>query len=672
MSKKHRNQHAGQKSASAKDDATGSVPKAQEPQGLLELEIKADIPTFLSLLIGAFFILAPLKLGTSLNLTPVPVCPLSLDEWIFGLWPPLVLPVLGGGLLILVVILEKPCATALKACWPVWTAPLALALASLFGQIGTTEVEYAQDFLWQAIGLSALAFAVMLHLHAVPSSRGFLLGCIATGAVLVMGAGLYQRFIGFEETRIKLEEQIANGTATFDPAIMDRLNQGRIFATFTYPNALAGYLLLVIPVLGVLAWRLGRKTDTPELGGSVMLALTLVIGTIVLLMTGSRAALVAYVLGGVATALIAFLLHSESLRKHALKIGIAAAVIITLAIPTFLLVQGDRSLSSLQARGDYYRSALVMFQQHPVTGAGLGEFFGWHTRYKPPTTEDTRLPHSIFFNFLSQCGLPGALLALFFMCSCPIIAWWKMSRGQIVSGDPILWVGIAAGWLAWTAHALVDFNVQIPGGVAILVVLPVLGINWKKTGELHQTRRKPAPRDKPDSKGESNHDVMVRVACVLLAILSMVHIRRFSGERAYEEFYRQRVEFGSLKEMEREARAVARVKPHSPYAWDFLGRAALLAGDYTLAEEAFTHAAEATPHRAAFHFRLGYTQALAGKTEAALASAEIAETWNPSRNEYRMLKVALTKGIPVEELMDPTGRLLEGADEKFGLQEKVP
>ena len=66
--------------------------------------------------------------------------------------------------------------------------------------------------------------------------------------------GFGQHFGGLESTRRLIYEQ--PNWQQFSPEYLKRMGSDRIFSTLVYPNALAGAILLFLPVLTVVAWQI--------------------------------------------------------------------------------------------------------------------------------------------------------------------------------------------------------------------------------------------------------------------------------------------------------------------------------------------------------------------------------------------------------------------------------
>lgn len=510
-------------------------------------------------------VLAPIKLGCTINISSVAIYPLGPLDWLDQLWPPFLMAALSGVALLLTLLAWRPDPALYRSHPHLWLPYVALTLGALVGLMGTTEMQIATNFFWHLLGVALLALALIQYLARRPGDRTLLLAGILGSTIIVCAYGWYQHLVGFGTDL----ERIADGTIAANPAIVDRLTEGRIFATFTYPNNLAAHLLLVAPLCLYLVWRWSRHVDPPQLSQwfNVSLVGGLIVGAF--LLTGSRAAIVAGGLAAVFTAGVCAWQGRSWLRRHRLAVAGGLAAVLIAGGLFLVIVQRQRGFGSASARLDYWRSAVQMWQTKPLTGVGMGEFFPWHLRLKPPNAEETRLPHNTILLFLSQCGLLGAAAALYFLVS-PLLLWRRCAKGRTKLVSPGLWLVAVGGWLAWAAHSLADFNLQIPGTMLLVAALPILAIDLTQTATL------------PQHSGAT----VWRVQLLILALAGIANLWQVPGARRYQELTnhrqetiqspadnaRQRLQPEGLYKL---AEQCAVWQPHSPDPWDIAGKVTL-------------------------------------------------------------------------------------------------
>ena len=228
--------------------------------------------------------------------------------------------------------------------------------------------------------------------------------------------------------------------------LVKRMYSTRLYGHMFYPNALAGVILLLLPVslallLGQARW--GRLRFTLALGLAV-------VGLACLYWSGSKAGwLIAIVLLG------AWFLHWPLSNK--LKLGLACAAMV-LGLAGFAVKYADyfdRGATSVGARFGYWRAAAQTAMEEPLLGTGPGTFQLAYKRHRAPDAEPTRLTHNDYLQQASDSGWPGfALYAAF-------VGWtaWVLARRRM--DDPVQ-MAARLGLLAWVLQGFVEFGLYIP------------------------------------------------------------------------------------------------------------------------------------------------------------------------------------------------------------------
>tara|TARA_B100000809_G_scaffold141929_1_gene139490 strand:- start:2177 stop:3196 length:1020 start_codon:yes stop_codon:yes gene_type:complete len=309
--------------------------------------------------------------------------------------------------------------------------------------------------------------------------------------------------------------------------------------------------------------------------------------------------------------------HRDWLRQR-WKLLIAPAVIVLVAGIVISLQFRDRGLSSIGARLDYADSAVQMFAEHPAAGAGVGEFFPNHMRLKRAGAEETRLPHNLLLYFLSQCGIVGGLAGLLFIVQ-PVILWFRRIGSE--PPDPLAFGCVIAGMLAWSAHALADFDLHVPATMMMVVTLPLLVLQLPSAV----------------SGGLWWH----RSLCMLAALACLANLFWIPGDMAHQDLqlamdFQQR-----LTQQSPPGRAprpgallplvdrVGKRTPWSPYPYDSFGKHAFQLREYALAREAFMAAAERAPHRSSVYKQIADCSIELGELKVAREYLEKALLWYP-------------------------------------------
>ena len=244
----------------------------------------------------------------------------------------------------------------------------------------------------------------------------------------------------------KLPAETAAKIRQFPVEMVKRWYSPRLFGHMFYPNALAGVILLLLPVS--LALLVGQARWGPL---RFVLALGLAgVGLGCLYWSGSKAGwLIAMVLLGV------WLLHFPFSTK--LKIGLASAAMV-IGLTGFAVKYADyfdKGATSVGARFGYWSAAVKTAADEPLLGSGPGTFQIAYKRHRPPEAEPTRLTHNDYLQQASDSGVPGFLLYMAFFGG----ATWVLARRRMM--EPVH-VAMRLGLLTWMLQGVVEFGLYIP------------------------------------------------------------------------------------------------------------------------------------------------------------------------------------------------------------------
>jgi hypothetical protein len=296
------------------------------------------------------------------------------------------------------------------------------------------------------LGSCALGFYLGL-LALAPSSqlRMFWLVLLACFAAM-LAVGFQQHFGGLEDVRQHVRS--TPGWQQLPAEYLRRLESNRIWATLFYPNTLAGVLLLLLPVLAVMVWRLGEAWS-PAVRASCTSALLLA-GLACLYWSKSKTGwLIALVLG-------AFWLFRLPVSPR-VKRGLAG-VGLALGIAAFgIRFSGyfGAGATSLEARKDYWAAAWTTACANPVLGTGPGTFAANYRRLKPADAEMAQLTHNDYLQQACDSGFPAALMYLGFIGGS--LVWLR----RTCSGDMTrfaVWTGL----LGWACQSWMEFGLYVP------------------------------------------------------------------------------------------------------------------------------------------------------------------------------------------------------------------
>jgi len=259
-----------------------------------------------------------------------------------------------------------------------------------------------------------------------------------------------------------------NGVDVVNPQILAKYEKGRVSGTLVYPNALAGLILLLLPVALVLAVTQTHRLR-PWIRGLVIV-LTVFLGTGGMYWTGSK-------LGW----LVGLGLCVVWLMRFNWPRGLKIILVV-------LVVGGGLGLfawrfqhyfsagaKSVGARFDYWRAAAQVFARNPVFGSGPGTFQRPYGEIKSPESEMARLVHNDYLEQFSDSGLVGGLSYLAWV----ILALSMAGRAAWQSRSPIQ-EAVMLGVLGWFGQGIGEFSLYVPALAWTAFVL--LGISMSRTG----------------------------------------------------------------------------------------------------------------------------------------------------------------------------------------------
>ena len=440
------------------------------PPARLENPSGSPLP---ALLLGLLLGLSILKLGNPVILEEQIGQPTGLSEWLSRPWPTrtglFLLPLVAASILFLTPWRQRLTSARLPA-W-IW-----IALAGWLGWQVLSSAQSVDPKLTQLTLPHLLSIAVCFTGGVILGAghwKPLLLG-IGAGACLCWLQAFNQRTFEFRNAREALvfgqqsgwtnlspaelsELRISglviqtNGLDIANPAILDKLQRARVHGSLVYPNALAGLVLLVLPVLAV---DLGstRSRLRPILFYGILLLLG-ALGLASLVWSGSRSGW----LIAVAMAATAVLLH-PSLRRFRLPIALSVLV---LGAGAFGLRNRDyfkKGATSVSARFDYWKAALQNTANHPILGSGPGTFMRPYARLKAPEAEMARLVHNDYLQQFTDSGVPGGLAYLVWVLGSLGLAWGRLRS----TSHPVLTTALLLGVSAWLVQGLSEFGLYVP------------------------------------------------------------------------------------------------------------------------------------------------------------------------------------------------------------------
>ncbi len=386
--------------------------------------------------------MALLKISTPAILSNAVEAPETLVEWLFFSWPNLIgLALLGALALTSIRCLRAPAASPrwllmLPGLWLGWQV---LATAT------TIDMELTRSTLGHFTSVVILYYLGYLALSAVPRLEGFRWPLLA-GFLLVLWSGLEQHFGGLQATREMIYAQ--PNWQQLPPEYLEKISKDRIFSTLFYPNAFAGGLILLTPLIGVILWQLTSRLQVP----SRIVIVGTVVGTALacLYWTESKS-------GWLVVLAMLLVLGLQSALPRWLK-AIALAILLIGGLTSFFWKYADyfnRGATSVAARLEYWEAAWNTAKANPLFGSGPGTFMRAYSKIKPPEAEMARLAHNDYLQQASDSGFLGALLYLGFVGSNLFLGWQRRQRSLLTAA---VWFG----GFGFALQSFVEFGLHVP------------------------------------------------------------------------------------------------------------------------------------------------------------------------------------------------------------------
>ncbi len=286
-----------------------------------------------------------------------------------------------------------------------------------------------------------------------------LLRVVLATAVVVSVNGLYQHFWGLEQMRRAGLGMIQQIPKEMRDHFMIRLTSKRIFSTFVLANGLAGYLIVLLPLLlvqVVQCWNSRWRYSST-------LLVCVAVGA--LLLSGSKGGILAL---SVALALGCLIRRREILAHR--KAALAVALLVALGGSAFLLtvykvgpfaklrsrlgdtvptrkVLGD----TVRVRLGYWKASWKIARDHPLRGVGPDNFASYYQGYRDANAGQTQRAHNNYLQLAAEVGFPGLLAFLLFWVLLARRMLFGRGSEELVDPPPtrrsLGWGVHQAGWI---------------------------------------------------------------------------------------------------------------------------------------------------------------------------------------------------------------------------------
>ncbi len=322
----------------------------------------------------------------------------------------------------------------LAAKYPLILFCCALIISTLFSQ---NKLNSLKEFPKYISCILAFLFSVSL----TAENKKQVTKTIIFAGLIISFLAIYQYFFGFQRILTYIiKKEVAS------PFIMDCVGRKRVFFPFVTPNALGGYLAMLIP----LSLIHNNKT------------LFLIPLSFALLLTGSLGASLSLFLGS----FLYIYLKNGWLKKNGVFL-IAIAAILTTVFALRQITTKEHFLPgfSIVKRLDYWQDTWKIIKVHPFLGIGIGNFNLPLSRYS----------HNSYLQIWAEMGIIGIISFLWL-----IISAFKFGLKNLnVSSDKTLIISLITANFIFLAHNLVDFTFFLPE--ISLIWWVILGISCFST-----------------------------------------------------------------------------------------------------------------------------------------------------------------------------------------------
>ena len=359
------------------------------------------------------------------------------------------------------VILILSLVWVLRVCWgkepffrtrldiPVLTFFLLITVSSL-KSVGST---LSLDFIYQFMSYVLLFFLVVNNLRTREAKRAVIFALLLSTAIVAL-YGIYQYYLGLEKTREVVQKYYSN---EYPPEFMARLATNKTFSTFVFPPALAGFLLLVMPVSISMCL-------TSKKWWRVLLWLIPCLILFCMVLTFSKGGWLSCFLSMLVFVSV-WLIVIKGIKKNVVAVG--AAILILMFILLIVLGYLPKAtfpgfIDSLGVRLGYWKSIPSMVTDFFLLGSGAGTFGVIYPGYRILLGRETQMAHNNYLQVLVETGVFG-LVAFLWIWIGFLRRGFRLIVTETEKENRILILGCVIGIIGFLIHSFVDFGLYVPG-----------------------------------------------------------------------------------------------------------------------------------------------------------------------------------------------------------------
>jgi len=434
--------------------------------------------------------------------------------------------------------------------------------------------------------------------------------CLVTTLLLLYALYQYLTDFGGLAGEVAADAGLSEGRRA---DLLSRLASRRVFSTFPLPTTFAQLIVIILPLM-IYRCRSARGAQRQ------IWLLPLLLAVLVLPLTGSFGSLPVLIVLGLAVFLPRAGRWSPARRATA-----AGAILLTAAIAFTLVLQvrGFTPWDPAQAHNPVsqrlfnWRSAVSIWQSHPLAGVGPGNFGVAYTRHRLPGANETVVAHNSYLHLLAEGGLlPGGLLIFL------VLLLGRRLLRQLLAGEGDgRERALSYAVLALLLYGCFEITVEFPGiGFPGIFLVALASRSLFPPGECERP-----PLRAPGA---------VFIAILLAAGFAWTGFW-YGGRMQLEEAVSLAAEGPDARQASLTAAAAASSwNPLDPEPWVVRGAMLLATGQPQQAGAAYGQAVALDPQRAFLHHRLSVVQERLGNRLLAFLAADRAHRIYPLEPRY--------------------------------------
>lgn len=301
--------------------------------------------------------------------------------------------------------------------------------------------------------------------------------------------------------------------------------------TGIHANTIGGALALLLPLLVGLIWdggaffrvfiNEGPKAVLSHLAYKTILCIVFLVGLFVLLLTRSRGAFL-----GIAIGIYAMVVWKDRRFLWLIPVGLLGALAIFFLVAdgnvTELMAIIDAGEDqTLDKRLELWRNTLLMIQDFPITGVGIGTYGAvfsdlYIVEIFPYSTVPYLQAHNSFLSVAVDLGLPALILYAALLTIFALMIHKKIHNGRSIL--TITLQGLACGLLAHHVFGLMDtFHLGAKLGGILWVFLGSCSAIFVHKGGFYWKQSRSSPQNSAD-QGENNRNLTTTLLDLLVGI----------------------------------------------------------------------------------------------------------------------------------------------------------